>query len=181
VNAYLPTPEEMRAAARRAPLGNPLASARARILEKVEHPPSDWDERAFLTVPGPVWTVSSDTCATGRLSAPRNVAYDATYREFVFRQPADETELASIMSADADEVFGCYRFDGLARWTSPGVAAWHADLDVVLGYVRHVLAMAPDAEVADGLREYEGHLRSQDLADYLAELRMRLEEMHGSD
>lgn len=67
---YLPNRKEILSVAERAHLRNPLASARASLRDKIKQPPNDWDERAVLTVPGIVWTVSSDTCATGRLSAP---------------------------------------------------------------------------------------------------------------
>lgn len=90
--------------------------------------------------------MSSDTCATGRLSAPDNVSYDHHYREFVYRQPTNESELAAVMSADSEEVFSCYRFDGLSRWTHDAMRAWMEDMDVVLGYVRDTLSADPDPE-----------------------------------
>jgi hypothetical protein len=84
--SYFPDSAAVRAVALGAELRNPHPLARTWLLEKIDRPPTDWDQRAVLTVPGMVWTVSSDTCATGRLSAPDNVAYDDSYREF--RLPA---------------------------------------------------------------------------------------------
>ncbi|MFI1464645.1 hypothetical protein [Nocardia carnea] len=164
---YLPDLEEIRAVALRASLRNWHPSAQDWLLGKIDHPLDDWDTRAFLTVPGVVWTVSSDTCATGRLSAPENVTYDHRYREFVFRQPRDEEELAAIMSADSEEVFGCYRFDGLNRWTSLSVAAWVDDKAVIVGYIRHVLATGGNSEILDCLGQYEAYLASPEFDAYL--------------
>lgn len=173
--AYFPDSAAVRAVALDANLRNPHPSARTWLLEKIDRPPSDWDERAFLTVPGVVWSVSSDTCATGRLSAPNNVAYDDGHREFVFRQPRDEAELAAVMSADSEEVFACYRFDGLERWTSQSVDAWHADLDVVLGYARHALPHiggAPDLQAS--LTNCVSYLVSNEFQQYMGALRSHL-------
>lgn len=167
VTLYLPDLAEIRAVALRAPLRNWHPSARDWLLGKLDQPLDDWDTRAFLTVPGIVWTVSSDTCATGRLSAPENVTYDHRYREFVFRQPRDEEELAAIMSADSEEVFGCYRFDGLNRWTSLSVAAWAEDKEVIVGYLRHILATGGNSEILDCLGQYEAYLSSAEFDTYL--------------
>lgn len=171
---YFPVRDEIRSVALHARLRNPQPSARVSIQSKIEHPPSDWDERTVLTVPGIVWTVSSDTCATGRLSAPKNVAYDHYYREFVFRQPANEVELGAIMSAESEEVFACYRFDGLSRWTSRSVRAWIEDMEVVLGYVRHVLSTDANAEIVDGLMQYQAYLTSSGFRDYIGEFQLEL-------
>jgi hypothetical protein len=147
VPLYLPNRHEVASIAQRAELRNPNPDARLSISAKIAQPPTDWDRRTILSVPGIVWSVSSDTCATGRLSAPDNIAYDHDYREFVYRQPNTEAELAAIMSADSEEVFACYRFDGLSRWTHPAFGAWLEDLDVVLGYVRHTLDADPEPEL----------------------------------
>lgn len=172
---YLPARDEISSVALHARLRNPLASARVSIQRKIAYPPADWDARTVLSVPGIVWTVSSDTCATGRLSAPENVAYDHCGREFVFRQPANEVELGAIMSAESEEVFACYRFDGLSRWTSRSVGAWIQDMEVVLGYVRHVLMTDADAEIVDGLAQYEAYLTSSEFSEYIGEFQRQLE------
>lgn len=173
--AYFPDSAAVRAVALDANLRNPHPSARTWLLEKIDRPPSDWDERAVLTVPGVVWTVSSDTCATGRQSAPNNVAYDDGHREFVFRQPREAAELGAVMSADSEEVFACYRFDGLERWTSQSVDAWHADLDVVLGYARHALLHIGDApDLRASLTNYVSYLVSAEFQQYMGALRSHL-------
>ncbi len=125
-----------------------------------------------------MWTVSSDTCATGRLSAPDNVAYDGYCREFVFRQPRDAAELGAVMSADSEEVFACYRFDGLDRWTSRSVAAWREDVEVVLGYARHALAAtAEDPELQRCLGGYVSYIESEEFGQYIDALRAHLEAL----
>lgn len=175
---YFPDSETVRAIALGAELRNPHPSARTWLLEKVDRPPTDWDERTVLTIPGIVWTVSSDTCATGRLSAPDNVAYDHRYREFVFRQPRDAVELGAVMSADSQEVFACYRFDGLERWTSRSVAAWHEDVDVVIGYAHRALAATgEDPELQQSLGGYAHFLESDELGHYIGALSAHLEDL----
>jgi hypothetical protein len=129
VGFYFSDANEVRTVAEQAALSNPHTLAKQWLLDKLDTPSGDWDARLLLSVPGPVWTVASDTCETGRLEAPKNIAYDDLGREFVYRQPADPEELAAIMSADACEVFACYRFDGLRRWNRTSVS-----LDELLSY-----------------------------------------------
>lgn len=167
VPLYLPNRDEVASLALRADLRNPNPQARLAISAKIAQPPTDWDRRTILTVPGIVWSVSSDTCATGRLSAPGNVVYDHYYREFVYRQPTNEGELAAIMSADSEEVFACYRFDGLSRWTHAAFGAWVEDMDVVVGYVRDTLSADPEPEIAESLGAYVSYLTSPDFKAYL--------------
>lgn len=173
---YFPDSASVRVVALQAELRNPHRSARDWLLEKLDRPPADWDERAVLTIPGVVWTVSSDTCATGRLSAPANVAYDDYYREFICRQPRDAAELGAVMSADSEEVFACYRFDGLERWTSRSVAAWQEDSTVFVGYARHVLAEnSEDPELQTCLGGYVAYLESDEFGQYIGARRSHLE------
>jgi hypothetical protein len=167
VPPFLPSRDEVDSLARRADLRNPIA--RPEIRRKIAQPPTDWDERTILSVPGVIWSVSSDTCATGRLSAPDNIAYDHYWREFVFRQPRNEAELAAIMSADSEEVFSCYRFDGLTRWTYPAFGAWVQDMEVVVGYIRHTLGSNVEPELAQSLQEWEAYLDSPEFKTYLAD------------
>lgn len=55
----LPDLATVRAVALEAELRNPHPLARSWLLEKIDRPPADWDERAVLTIPGVVWTVKS--------------------------------------------------------------------------------------------------------------------------
>ncbi len=149
---YAPGRSEIIEVAERANLANHHPDSRSWLLDKLRRPPTDWDSRTFYTVPGIVWTVPSDTYMTGRPNAPDNIAYDNYGREFVFRQPADESELAAIMSADSEEVFACYRFDGLERWTLSALDAWQGTSDIVLGWLRYLLGIKKESEIRDGLR-----------------------------
>ena len=149
-------------------------------MGKIDDPPNDWSARSVLSVPGPVWTVSSDTCMTGRLNAPDNIAYDHFGREFVSLQPRDAKELEAVMSADSEEVFGCYRFDGLKRWTTPEVTAWTEDRHLLARYAE-VSARTETGEIADVLGNYADYLVSGDLKEYLAELTRHLDEMSALD
>ncbi|WGX97263.1 hypothetical protein [Nocardioides sp. L-11A] len=174
---YFPDAATVRAVALKAELRNPNPSARDWLLEKIDRPPADWDERSFLTIPGVVWTASSDTCATGRLSAPDNVAHDNYYREFVFRQLGDAAQLGAVMSAESEEVFPCYRFDGLDRWTSRSVDAWHEDSHVAVGYARDVLAKTTDdPELQECLGAYVSYLASDEFRQYIGALCSHLDE-----
>lgn len=177
VTLYAPNRAEILAVGAGAELRNQHQSARGWILAKINQPPSDWDERCILSVPGPVWSVSSDTCCTGRLSAPANIAYDHYGREFVSRQPRDASELAALMSADTEEVFACYRFDGLARWTARGVAAWFEDVEVMRGYALRTAETADDAEIASTMDAYAAYLVSDEFRMYIAALRRHLDSL----
>lgn len=168
-NLFAPSRREIAAVATRASLVNSNPDAKGWLLNKVKRPPSDWDSRAFLTVPGLVWTVDSDTCMTGRVEAPRNIAYDELGREFVFRQPIDEAELAAIMSADSNEIFACYRFDGLERWTKASVEAWLADRHVIAGWLSHRLTSETDSEMVEGLQAFHAYLTSDEFRTYFAD------------
>lgn len=160
---------EIEQVAERANLANPHPQARGWCRDKVAQAPDDWDSRALLTVPGLVWTISSDTCMTGRPSAPNNIAYDEMGREFVFRQPTGDDELAAIMSADSEEVFACYRFDGLERWTRPTLDAWFCDRAVITGWLSHRLASETEAEIVEGLKACHAYWTSDEFREYLAD------------
>lgn len=73
-NLYAPTRAEIFDVANRATLANHHPNAKGWFLDKLTHPPGDWDERTIFTTPGIVWAVESDTCMTGRPNAPRNIA-----------------------------------------------------------------------------------------------------------
>jgi hypothetical protein len=82
------------------------------------------------------------------------------------------------MSADSEGVFACYRFDGLERWTSESVAAWHQDVDVVRGYARHTLATTPDdPELQECLGAYVDCLETEEFGQYIGALRRHLEAL----
>jgi len=177
--AYLPDQRTMRSVALDADLRNTQPQARELLLKKIDDPPSDWDARAVLGVPGPVWSVSSETCETGRLSAPDNVAFDHLWREFVYRQPRNARELGAVMSADSEEVFSCYRFDGLSRWTRQAVQAWWEDADVLIRYADATVREG-NGEVPEGLAEYASYLKSEDFRDYVAALMRHLDGVNKS-
>ncbi|MFD9722183.1 hypothetical protein [Streptomyces sp. NPDC059076] len=47
-----------------------------------------WEDRLWLNVPGPSYGRETDTCWTGRLSAPAHVLYGGKHlSEYVYRQP----------------------------------------------------------------------------------------------
>lgn len=175
-NLYAPRGAEIVKVAKRARLANQHPDAKRRLVDKLKKPPSDWDCRTPYTVPGLVWTVGSDTCMTGRLSAPDNIAYDPFGREFVYRQPHDESHLAAIMSADSEEVFACYRFDGLERWTRPSLDAWFERHDVIVGWLHHCLATEDEGEIADSLRASHDYLVGDEFPTYVAAFRELLRD-----
>lgn len=175
VKIYAPDRAAVLAVAATARLANTHPDAQGWLQTKVRQPPHDWELRAAYTVPGIVWTVESDTCMTGRPHAPRNIAYDHLGREFVYRQPADEGELAAVMSADSEEVFACYRFDGLERWTLPALDAWWSiTYDVVVGWLRFQRATETDPDIIEGLDEAHDYLTSDTFREHLLGMRQLL-------
>lgn len=164
---YAPRSDGIRAVAKRAALRNSHPDARGWLLTKVDRPPDDWDSRSFFTVPGLVWNVSSDTCMTGHLSAPENIAYDDYGREFVFRQPENEEQLARIMSADSEEVFECYRFNGLDRWTLPAFDAWLSDHHALIAWASHVQNVGTEDLIVDSAKRYRDYLDSSEFENYV--------------
>lgn len=122
---------------------------------------------------------------TGRPSAPNNIAYDDLGREFVYRQPANEPKFAGIMSADSEEVFSCYRFDGLERWTVPAVEARQDDHSLTLGWLKHCLANENDHLdrtshlIRDRLQAAHRYLTGDQFHIYLKTLKKFLRDRDG--
>lgn len=75
------------------------------------------------------------------------------------------------MSADAEEVLSCYRFDGLERWTSASFGAWFSTHDVVVGWVSHLLATETEREIVDSLRDCHDYLTSDAFRQYAVAFR----------
>jgi hypothetical protein len=86
-----------------------------------------WVERNPLNVPGMFYGAMTDTCGTGPIEAPANIALDIAGQEFVFRQPRHINELADCFSACRAECFDGYGTDGNERWTAELVRAWWAN------------------------------------------------------
>lgn len=84
-------------------------------------------ERNPLNVPGMFYGAMTDTCGTGPIEAPRNVALDHDGQEFVFRQPHTVNELSDCFSACWAECFDGYGTDGSSWWTPALVRAWWAN------------------------------------------------------
>jgi hypothetical protein len=155
---YFPTSETVRRIADTNGVGSVLDTPRC-----------DWDLRQWLTPPGMVWSVTSDTCMTGRTDAPKNVAYGEYGQEFVFRQPRNDQELAAVLVAASHETYDCYRFDGLHRWTLDSALAWAETRNVVTAWLEHNLSsghLAPDTEIAGSLRDYRIYLEGAEFARY---------------
>ena len=165
---YLPSRHAVLAVAERAGLSNRHPEARPRLIDELRKPPTDWEERVQHGVPGVVWTVGSDTCMTGRPNAPENIAYAEYGSEFVFRQPRNEEELVCIMSAESEEVFACYRFDGLDRWTPSLLASWHNNtVHVITGWLRDLCRREDGTEIGVGAEPYLAFLSSDEFKEYL--------------
>ncbi|MEZ0107739.1 hypothetical protein ABH920_001731 [Catenulispora sp. EB89] len=126
-----------------------------------------WDDLGYLNVPGPFYTGMTDNCWTGRLHAPHNVIYGGEYfAEYVFRQPRDAAEVASLVLAAEADPFQGYASNGDDRWTPDAVRTWwHARHGVVESVSATLKALAPgdrhdDRDAAEGLREYLGYLQT---------------------
>ena len=153
------------------PSGEPGGSFRAK-----------WEERLWLNVPGPFYTGETDTCWTGRLSAPLHVAYGGEYfTEFVYRQPKTSTEVAALAAAAWDDPFGGYACDGDQHWTPETVRVWWLDRARVEKHVADLLASweesprSDEQEACEGLRDFLGYLANGLAADLRAYI-FRLEQ-----
>jgi hypothetical protein len=177
--ASLPDQRTVRAVALGADLRNKHQLARTWLLDKIDGPPSHWDARSALSAPRPVWTVASDTCASGRQSAPENVAFDHYWRG---RLPAarNAEELQVVMSAGSEEVFACYRSDGLKRWTRAAVQAWLEDSDMRLRYAEATVEAEAD-DAPEGLAEYAAYLEGDEFREYIVELLDHLGRLSAAD
>ena len=136
-------------------------------MEKVKEGTQDWDCRWPMSPPGLVWSISSDTCGTGPPEAPDNVLFTDLGQEFVFRQPRNERELIEVMNADVNEVFDCYRFDGLDRWSFAAAQTWWETVPVLEGWLEHRLVTESDAELNEHARVHLDYLRSEEFKEHM--------------
>jgi hypothetical protein len=83
-----------------------------------------WEDKNWRNVPGPFYGAETDTCCTGRIAAPNNIAYDEEGQEFVIRQPQTEAELHQVLMAAWMDPFGGYGADGDRHWTPDLVRDW---------------------------------------------------------
>lgn len=83
-----------------------------------------WESKNPLNFPGPFYTVETDTCCTGPCEAPHNVLCDFSSNEFIFRQPANFTELLQVLSAAVIEVYCGYACNGNRYWTLQRCRDW---------------------------------------------------------
>lgn len=133
-----------------------------------------WEDRLWLNVPGPFYGGETDTCRTGRLSAPEHVLYGGEYlTEYVYRQPRTPAETAQLVeAADCDPLLG-YGCDGDRRWTPGTVREWWRDRARITQYLsRHDWDVIDWAEqgVAAAVRDFESYLggaMAADLRNYL--------------
>ncbi|WP_121830669.1 ferredoxin [Streptomyces sp. S1] len=123
----------------------------------------DWEDRLWLNVPGPFYGGGTDTCRTGRDSAPRHVLYGGAYlTEYVYRQPGTPAETARLVeAADRDPLLG-YGCDGDARWTPDAVREWWRDRGRITEYLS-----AHDWDEVDWARQGVA-AAVRDYASYLA-------------
>lgn len=125
-------------------------------------------------MPGLVWIAESDTCLTGRLEAPQNIAYDEFGAEFVFRQPRTEAELALVMRAAYADPFAAYRFDGCERWTYASASAWFNTTHVVTAWLERMLTETQPSEIRDGAVAALDYLAGADFDAYRSALLIQL-------
>ncbi|WP_329120125.1 ferredoxin [Streptomyces sp. NBC_01465] len=145
-----------------------------------------WEDRLWLNVPGPFYGGETDTCRTGRLSAPQHVLYGGEYlTEYVYRQPGTPAETARLVeAADCDPFLG-YGCDGDARWTPGTVRAWWGDRSRITQYLSgHDWDDIDWAEqgLAAAVRDFASYLAGQlaaDLRIYLYWLEERRSPMPG--
>ena len=79
------------------------------------------------------------------------------------------------MSADSEEAFSCYRFDGLERWTVPSLDAWfNITHGLVVGWLRHQLSTQTERDVVEGLSDACDYLTSAEFRGHVGALREAL-------
>ena len=153
---------------------DPLPTARRLVAAQDRDPfQGKWDERKARNVPGPFYTADTDSMQTGRLDAPGHVAYDEDIGdgfgyEFVYRQPANETETAALVSAANMELYSGYAWDGDEHWTVETVRdwwrgrgeihEWAVDLAAVWAANAHPKYHGHYHDAARGLREFVGFI-----------------------
>ncbi|MFE7191142.1 ferredoxin [Kitasatospora sp. NPDC057541] len=133
-----------------------------------------WEDRLWLNVPGPFYGGETDTCRTGRISAPQHVLYGGEYlTEYVYRQPRTSAEVARLVeAADCDPFLG-YGCDGDAHWTPEAVREWWRDRGRITQYLSEHDWDGIDwarQELRAAVRDYESYIAgglAMDLRIYL--------------
>ncbi|MFJ8745823.1 ferredoxin [Embleya sp. NPDC127516] len=107
----------------------------------------------------------TDTCWTGRLSAPDHVLHGGEYfTEYLYRQPRSAAETALLVEAAECEVFGAYGCDGDTHWTPAAVRDWWRDRGRITRYLaqeHHDWADDPEAVrqgVRAGIRDFASYI-----------------------
>jgi hypothetical protein len=110
-----------------------------------------WDDRNWLNVPGPFYGAETDTCCAGIEQAPGHVLVDERGAEFIWRQPRNEDDLRSVLSAAFQDPFDGYAWDGDDHWTPDQVLQWWEDRGRVEEWLEHELKMTSRTQL-DELR-----------------------------
>ncbi|MFJ2651185.1 ferredoxin [Streptomyces sp. NPDC087420] len=129
------------------------------------HLPGVGEDRLWLNVPGPFYDGATDTCWTGRVSAPDHVLYGGEYlTEYVYRQPKAPADTALLIeAADQDPLLG-YGCDGDSRWTPEAVREWWSERGRVTCYLSDNRSAWDESEVKWGqgigaaLRDFESYI-----------------------
>ncbi len=133
-----------------------------------------WADRLWLNVPGPFYGGETDTCWTGRLSAPQHVLYGGEYlTEYVYRQPRTPAETAQLVEAADQDPFLGYGCDGDVYWTPEAVREWWRDRGRITQYLSDqdwAEIDRADQGIAAAVRSFESYLAgglADDLRIYL--------------
>jgi hypothetical protein len=127
---------------------------------------SHWLEKHPANFPGPFYAGESDSCGTGIGTAPANVANDAWYREYIFRQPASYYELQGVLNAAAIEVFESYSANGNEHWTYAACRQWWCNRPQLLHSLGRPNVLAANAGQAQHYAEYLRGPAEMDLRRY---------------
>jgi len=84
----------------------------------------NWSQCNWMNTPGPIYGGDTDTCGTGIVIAPNNVALDPESQEIVFRQPVNLYELKQVVEAADCDPFAGYGCDGNMYWTYQKIKEW---------------------------------------------------------
>lgn len=94
-----------------------------------------WAARHPFNFPGPFYTGESDTCGTGIVEAPSNVANDDYCCEYVFKQPTNYYDFLCVLNAAAVEVIDSYSSNGNEHWTYEACREWWRGRAVVMRHL----------------------------------------------
>ena len=148
---------------------------------------ADWKDRYWKSTPGPFYGTDS-TLVFGVFDKPARpflIAFDDR-TEFLWRQPRDASEFATLVDAMNNDPLASFGADGNSHWTRPLLREWKRRVPEILAWAEAQLRI-PEAEFHEEarsrlttyrtvLRQMCDYYRGSDLDEYLCVYAFMLEE-----